>query len=158
MLAEINEKAWRVSAYALLKRKSWEVCSTGKIRELYEKIGRGGENFVNAITTIVKEYTPPEDKKRNELVFKAFSAKLVEELKGMRRPEAEQLLEYVLWDIQDLGRLFKVCRKENELRTKLKRRFMAEGMKEMNIVDEIVRYWKKEGGIGTKKGGYAYKK
>ena len=160
MLAEINNKSWRVAAYAMMKKgKSWEICSTGKIREIYATVCRGGEdNFAAAIETIMEEYTPPEDKKRNELVFKTFGRKLMKELKGMARVDAKQLLEYVLWDMQQLEKLFKASKKENELRTNLKRRFSAEGEKGMNMMEEIVQYWKKEEGGGRKKkGGYAYK-
>jgi hypothetical protein len=159
MLAEINRKAWRVAAYAMMKKgKSWEICSTGKIREIYATVCRGGgDNFAPAIETIMNEYTPPEDKKQNELVFKAFGEALMKELQGMTRADAKQLLEYVLWDIRVLENLFKGW-KENELRTNLKRRFSAEGEKGMNLMEEIMQYWKKEEGGGRKKkGGYAYK-
>ena len=144
MLSELNERAWRVSTYAMIKTgRRWEVCTTGKIRELYEQVSREGGHFVPAITSIVHEYTPPKNKKRNERAFKAFGAKLLKELKGLKSADAKQLLEYVLWDIRELEQLFK-ANKENELRTNLKRRFTAEGMNDMTIVDEIVRYWKKE--------------
>lgn len=158
MLEAINEKAWRVSVYAMMKKgRGWEACTTGKIREIYEKVGGAGADFVNMIKDILNEYSPPEEKKENERVFKAFGAKLVKELEGMEKEEAKQLTEYVLWDIRELERLFRV-RDDKDLKNKLGLRLKAEGVKNMKIVDEIVEYWKKEMREGMKKGDYAYKR
>jgi hypothetical protein len=159
MLEELNEKAWRVSAFAMMRDNEgkWKVCTSGKIREIYEKVGGAGADFVKMIKDIMNEYSQPEEKKENERVFKAFGAKLVKELEGMKREEAKQLMEYVLWDIRELERLFRI-RDDKKLKNKLGLRLKAEGVRNLKIADEIVGYWKTGGREGMKKGEYPYKR
>lgn len=150
MLSELNEKAWRISVYAMLKKgKKWEACTKGKIREIYEKV-HGGGNFMNGIIRIMEEYSLPEDKKENERVFKAFGAKLVKELEGLGKEEAKQLVEYVLWDISELESLFNMEGGKEELEKRLKLRLRAELVKDMRIGNDIIEYWSKKYEKGRK--------
>ncbi|MCW7077219.1 MAG: hypothetical protein OCU18_08090 [Candidatus Syntrophoarchaeum sp.] len=139
-LYEINRISWELAPHAMMKeRGKWVVCSTGKLRELYECTAR--EGFEEEIERIISDYNPPEDKRRNMKVFKNFGMELLGKIRGMKRDEARRVIQYLLWNTRSLEDIFR-SKKEEEIKNGLKRRFEAEGV-DMALVDEILGYWKR---------------
>lgn len=162
-LDEINECAWRLSIHAMMKEGNrWVVCSTGKLREIYEKTP--GNRFKEEIGNIIDSYDPPDDKKENATRFREFGDMLLGEIKVMDQDGVKSLMRYVLWDVAALERLFKDVRREDGLRGELKVRMEAEGL-DIRMIDKIIGYWRNVENRGQqdgkkhyhgKKGGYKH--
>lgn len=162
-LDDINECAWGLSIHAMMKEgNKWVVCSTGKLREIYEKTSSDG--FKEGIKGIIDSYDPPANKKANAASFREFGDMLISEIERMDQNDVKSLMRYVLWDVAALERLFKDVRHEDELREMLEVRMEAEGAN-MGIVNEIIGYWNNVENRGKqhgkkhyhgKKGGYKH--
>jgi len=162
-LDEINEHAWRLSTHAMMKEgNKWVVCSTGKLRGIYEKTVSDG--FKEEIKKVIDSYKPPDDKKANATRFKEFGEMLLREIERMNQDDTKSLMRYVLWDVATLERLFKDVKREDRLRGELKVRMEAEGL-DIIMIDKIIGYWKNAENRGQqdgkkryyeKKGGYKH--
>ena len=153
-LAEINKCAWGLSIHAMMKEgNKWVVCSTGKLREIYEKTS--SNRFKEEIENIIDSYDPPENKKANAARFREFGGILLREIEGMNQDDTKSLMRYVLWDVAALERLFKDAKREDGLRGELDVRMNAEGA-DMQIIDETIRYWRNVENIGQQRGKKRY--
>ncbi|OFV65867.1 MAG: hypothetical protein SBU_001276 [Candidatus Syntrophoarchaeum butanivorans] len=143
-LSEINRISWELAPHAMMKeRGKCVVCSTGKLRELYECTARDG--FREDIKRVIREYSPPPEKRMNAEVFRSFGERLLERIKGLERDDARRVMQYLLWNARSLEDIFR-SKKEEEIKNGLKRRFEAEGV-DMALVNEILVYWRgNEGG------------
>jgi hypothetical protein len=154
-LAEINESAWELSIHAMMKEgNKWVVCSTGKLREVYEKTASDG--FKEKIENIINSYEPPENKRANAARFREFGEMLLGEIKVMDQDDVKSLMRYVLWDVAALERLFKYVRREDGLRDELKVRMEAESL-DIVMIDKIIGYWRNVENTGKRHGKKRYR-
>jgi hypothetical protein len=151
-IADLNEISWKIAAQSLIptpKKKGvrWEVCSKGKLREMYEKTKE--DDFISAIKGIISDYIPPDRNK--EKYLKNFGNELLKSLQGMNRDDAKILLQYILWNANTLEILF--GKDEKELRNELERRFASEGVDKDELVESIIEYWKQGLSVASTKAG-----
>lgn len=140
-IADINEISWKIAAQSLMptsrkKGVRWEVCSKGKLREMYEKTKE--DDFFSAIKGVISDYKPPDSNKEKHL--KNFGGGLLKSLQVLNRDEAKILLQYLLWNANTLEAIFR--KDEKGLKDELERRFASEGIDNDELIENIINYWK----------------
>ena len=137
-ICEINKKSWELAIQTMMikGKKKVECASKGKLREIYEKT-QSGTNYIPQIEELINSYSPPENLKEEEKVFKKFGNRLLSEIRGMSQKDVKQLMQYILWNTAIIENAVEPNDSVDRFRENIMRGISAEGITDNDFIRKL---------------------